>query len=416
MKAIVKYTFILIAIAIGLIFMNRYARGDVTISSLPDTTDYDDSTYVLSGNLSSATNGILVNNDGVTINLGTDTLEFGTGDGNNNYGIQLFLSDNVTITGGGSSGGLILHDGSGSDNYGVDIRKVHDVYLESLNVTVGGHDGQCIYTADHSDYNYHFEINGGTYTNACSSYTRRDYYDGCAINLERTDFYDDGNWGFKIHNVQVYSHGQGIFCYGENDGELGLFYVYDNNIEIDALNSYYAFDDGSLGHSEANPYAISVSYAAPGTKIYNNTITSGTDHKGGRGILIEYAAGNSDSLVEIYNNDVDIHEGSNWESNGSETTPPYYGLVQGLRMRWECSYCSVYSNIFKCSGDTSSATDSYDEMIVPLRIQSDYEEGHSVCNNNTFVNNVFWAYTEDPPPAQPMAGVFEQIEIFFLTS
>jgi len=118
------------AIILVLLGGNLLASQHV-INSLPYTASLNYDTLTLAGTkLTSQTNGILVQGHDIVINLGGDTLVFGAGNGNNNYGFNIGSpSHHIKII-----GGTILHGGTGDQNRGVYFTFTHDILIENCNI------------------------------------------------------------------------------------------------------------------------------------------------------------------------------------------------------------------------------------------------------------------------------------------
>lgn len=354
------------------------------ITSLPYTasTDYDTLTLV-GTRLTGAGDGIRVTAHHVLVDLGGDTLTFGTNNGDGYYGLSIGGgAHHVTV-----SGGTILHGGSGDQNQCLLITRANDVLIAGTDMTVGGTNGHCIETASVGEPGcYNFEINGGDYRNLSHGYSSRCQYDGCAIRIHSSSYGGYGEYHYKIHNITLYdTPGQGILVTGRNQtDDAALTFIYDNVLTGDARNSFY--EDCAIAacgtcRSAANPYMIAMLKCAPGSQCFNNTITSGTQSGGCRGILIENCTGSATNRIRVYNNYVDVHEGPNVEYG--EGLP-----VHGLRMRnidgGTLAYISVSGNTFICTGDNRSYTASYNNAVMPLRYSNDTPLANITIENNLF--------------------------------
>lgn len=355
---IFRTTLIFILILLGTsAFASRHQ-----ITSLPYTASANYDTLTLSGTkVSGSGSGILVLAHDVYIDLGSDTLVFGTSNGGGYHGIR--ISDGaykVTI-----SGGTILHGGAGSYNRCVQLARTNNVLIKNTDMIVNGTNGHCLDAPSVGPPgNYNIEISGGEYWNNCYGYTSRCQYDGCAIRLGQT-YRGYGNHHYRIHGITLHTTpGQGIMVSGRYEsGNDALVYIYDNVLTGDARNTFYGGYSGTC-KSAANPYIIAMLKCAAGSECYNNTITSGTKYGGCRGILIENCNGANGKYIEVYNNYVDVHEGPNVEYGD--------GLpVHGLRIRaidgGTISYIWIYDNTFICTGDALSSTSSYNSSVMPLR-------------------------------------------------
>ena len=79
-------------------------KADIVINHLPyQIENVSNQTYVLSGNLSSPTSGIRIGDNvhDIVLDLGNDTITFGTAGGDKNYGIGIFWNPyNIEVRGG----------------------------------------------------------------------------------------------------------------------------------------------------------------------------------------------------------------------------------------------------------------------------------------------------------------------------
>ncbi|UCD16845.1 MAG: hypothetical protein JSV44_10355 [Candidatus Zixiibacteriota bacterium] len=378
------------------------ARHQVTSLPYTASTNYD--TLTLAGTkLSGGGNGIRITARNVFIDLGTDTLEFGTSNGNGFYGIHCAAgSHDITV-----SGGVILHGGAGNYNQCLRLARTNDVLISNTSMVVNGTNGHCIESASvGAPGNYNIEISGGEYWNNCHGYTSRCQYDGCAIRLSLSSYGGYGNYHYNIHGITMHNTpGQGILISGRNQtSNAALAYVYDNTLTGDARNSFY--DDcpvASCGtcRSSANPYMIAMLKCAPGSQCFNNVITSGSHYGGSRGILIENCTGSPNNPIKVYGNYVDIHEGPNVE----------YGTglaVHGLRMRaidgGSLTNIWVYGNSFICTGDNLASTSAYNSSVMPLRYSN-----RAPFQNVTIENNLFRAKS-NTPGVSSTAVVFDYVQ------
>ncbi len=367
---------------LALVLLGGSARASVhQITSLPYTASGSYDTLVLAGTkLSSYSDGIHFTGHDLVLDLGTDTLEFGRS-GSGNYGIRFSNHCyNIKII-----GGTILHGNqSGSHNSAISLSTGHDILIQGTDVIVNGIDGRCISSSSVGPPGiYNFEIDGGDYWNNCHGYDSRCMYDGAAIRLWSNTYGGYGDYHYKIHDINIRNTpGQGMMFQGrdqENNGTKVL--LYNNHITCDARNDTYSSYSGTC-NSSANPYGIALLKGAPGSRIYNNTIVSGNNYGGGRGILIENTLGEAGNWVEVYDNYVDVHEGPNVEYGEGGTS------VHALRVRaidgLDIDYIKIYNNTFIGTGDANTSTDNYNRGVATLRYSDSYGTDNIVIENNTF--------------------------------
>jgi hypothetical protein len=319
--------------------------AQTTISALPYTASANNDTLQLAGTkLTSTGNGLLISGDNTVLNLGNDTLVFGSAGGSAIYGIRIQSGVNVKII-----GGLILKSGSaGSGITGIKITGSNNVLVSNTDVIVDGHDANCVWVEGGMSSTYNVEFAGGDWTSNSESYSSRESYSGAVFqcgSLPATA----GQFDLKIHGINILNGpGQGMVLRGHS-------FVYDNTIMVDAYNkrwdTVWDWNQAPIGQSWANPYCIMARGLEAGAEIYNNHLLSGTKRYGSRGVLIELGQGTVDKPILFHDNVLDVHEGPNKEAGNSE------GNVQGFRIRYpEDSNLIVYNNVFRTTVDDNPAT------------------------------------------------------------
>jgi hypothetical protein len=148
-----------------------------------------------------------------------------------------------------------------------------------------------------------------------------------------------------------------------------IVYVDGNVLEAEITDNYFSVDaQNDLGSgfpvSATQCYAIGIRDGASDgygstdaiVTVTGNTIRSGTDEAGGRGIAIIQAEGErspadgfTDSCIYIYNNDISVHQ----EHDGEYTTCNGILIRQGWRNVW------IEDNDITVVGDTSSGAGGY---------------------------------------------------------
>jgi hypothetical protein len=387
--------------AIWLSFAGAVTAGQRVVVSLPDTVwqsehsgDEWDTVTIQGTKLVSTGNGLFLS--GATsapprkwlINLASDTIAFGTGDGSNLFGLRI---------GGGSStrsprniivkGGYIIHSPSShtdttiANNLCIRLGG-NAIKLENVNAVAGGYNGKCLTGAG-----YDLEISGGSYSSNVVSYRSRCLFDALIIGFELpfdAAFAADSGYSYnaQVHNVKMLNIPHvGIRMDGGADAQYGIYKVYACSILVDARNDRYSSYSGTC-YSSSNPYGIALQRIGPGSEIYDNTVLSGTTHGGGRGILIETALGTPDNYVKVYNNYIDIHEGPNAEYDETHME------THSLRLRNDCQYLHVYNNTVIGTGDADTGTPSYGRAIAALRYTFEGAYG-GVYSHNIIENNIF---------------------------
>jgi hypothetical protein len=378
--------------------------GQHVVTALPDTiwqsehsADAWDTVTLQGTKLTSAVSGLVLTGSVSTpprkwfIDLASDTIIFGTGDGNSLYGLR--------VTGGSAlrqpkdiiiQGGNIIHSPSTNSDTAIARECVvmritgSDYLIKNVNMTAGGYNGKCL-----TGGSYDIEVDGGLFTSNVDYYASRCNFDGLIIGLNGTwdaaYAADSGHtYNIKIHNAKLWNIPHvGIRCDGGDDDDYGIFQIYACTVQVDARNFKYPIYSGTC-YSCANPYGIAVQRAGAGSFIHSNVITSGTTYAGGRGILLETCRGIQGSPIEIYGNYIDIHEGPNAEYDENHIES------HALRLRNDCQYLHVYGNTIIGTGDANPSTSSYGRSIASLRYTFEGVYG-GVNSNNIIEKNIFRA-------------------------
>ena len=130
--------------------------------------------------------------------------------------------------------------------------------------------------------------------------------------------------------------------------EAGLAIVNKN-----ATTDTSKIDNGG-GWSWANAHAISdLNGFGAGSHMNNNTIRSGTNHYGGRGMYFEKIHGSAESPIEIAHNDIQITSGVTDTVTNDGTDAPD---SRGVRFRYGTSYVNFHHNTIINSADDSATT------------------------------------------------------------
>jgi len=402
-----KYLLSLFLILLCLpVFGAHTVSGNVfTITSLPDTVYQSehsgvlwDTIIFLNSNMTSTGNGLYLAGSGTIlpprywlIDLQGDTIEFGTADGNNLHGIKIY---------GGSSthldryikiqNGTIIHKPAHSRSSDTTIaqnntclrQEGNDVLIQNVNMRADGYNGKCIQGGG-----YNVEVSGGHYESLVNYFNSRCQMDALIIGLNGTfnsQFASDSGYTYsiKVHGIRMDSIPHvGIRMDGGEYGDYGIFKIYACTIMVDSRNFTYP-GWGTTCHSSANPYGIATQYAGPGSEIYDNVITSGTNYGGGRGMLIEASTGTPSSYVLIHDNYLNTHEGPDAEYDETHCDN------HALRFRLSGIYTHIYNNIVIMSGDADTLTSSYGRLNAAFRYtwgaEDRYPESHNIIENNLF--------------------------------
>lgn len=351
--------------------------GQVTISSLPYTASNDNDTFTIAGTkLTSTGNGITVTGSNVVINLGSDTIQFGTGTSGNARGIAINATNNVKVL-----GGTLLKTGqNGSGANGIRVNNSNNILFDGTDIFVDGHNAQCVNIDGGYSGTYNVNFDGGEWRNNSESFTSRETYSG-AVFYSGSFPATAGSYDVRIANIDI-TNGpcQGIIVKGE-------FIIEGCNITTDARNVYWDSvwlwqnQQAPIGQSADNSYLILCRGGEPGTIIRNNTLASGNQYGGSRGILLENCAGTSANPIEVYNNHCTIHAGPSGENLD--------GVTRVIRMRaidgGTTSYIHVYDNTFIGIADNDPATTAIGMDVAVLNFGFPNSSDTCIVERNRFI-------------------------------
>ncbi len=324
------------------------------ISSLPYTCSTSNDTLTVTADLSSTGTALTVGGSGIRniyIKGAGHTITFNTGNTDGVIGIAINRPQFITI-----ENLTLIQSGTALSNRGINVGEGDSTFLNTVSVHVKGDDSKNVY----SDGTRDLRISYGNYTSYVTNGTRRDLFSAAAIMLDdaygnNNDWSDPSTWRYWIRHITIDScpHA-GMYLRG------GRIIADSNNITVDA-QSDYTYPSGNMYYGVANAYAIIADRDAKDSRIIGNTLRSGTNHLGGRGILIENSqdgrftgtAGYTPvgDGIEIAYNNINVHAGPD----------PYYGgsyQSVGLRIRNDFGFDSVYvhHNTIFVEADTATAT------------------------------------------------------------
>jgi hypothetical protein len=369
-----------IALFIFVFTLPLVASADIIISSLPYEITQSNQTYRLSGSLSSPSSGILIGNhvQNVTLDLATDTITFGYGGGNNNYGVGIYWNpSNITVR-----GGWIIHNTGGSstaaDNNCIFVGNPANVLIEDVNAIIDGIDGKCFMNNGSA---YNIEISGGTFRSISTNFTSRCTTTGSVIwYLPEKTLTEQGDFHIKIHDVIVANGPHTGISILHSHGR-GLVEIYNNQIQTDGINELYPVSDGNTCHSSGNAYGISIYGLLGGSKIYNNVIRSGTSREGCQGILLQDCKGEAGNPVEIFGNDILVTSGPTRVHSSGKVSALYWRYVPGEAGTWN-RYNYIHNNLFRVKVDTDTNTAHIGRLAEAISIF--FKDS---CDNNIFEKN-----------------------------
>lgn len=313
-------------IIIIILFFPSLSYGLTYIDRLPFTCDIPGETYVLTKNLSSPENGIIIKASDITIDFNGYAITFGTGNVSSD-GIQLknvWGVKNIKIY-----RGKIIHGGIGNPpncNGIAFYNAVSGILIRDLEITVksrsdayGQSCGVLLKWASN------VEIYNCNIDNQASEVVNRHSLQAGGVFI----LLSDDSPSCKVYNNIVKSTHQGISLLSGLYKSSGNK-VYQNSITINQCGS-------------TNGYALFF-YRINGLEVYSNTVNNITD-RGGRGLVL-----NTVSNFNVYDNTIITREGRTNESF----------QTNGIRIRWGCKYGKVHNNIINVyAGQTLNFGDAY---------------------------------------------------------
>ncbi len=343
-----------------------------TISSLPFTASVNNDTIDLAGTkVISSSSGIRVTASNVVLNLGSDTIAFSSGSGVSIEGAHF-----VKVLGGT----VIKSAVSGSSARGMTVNNAHDLFVSGTKLIVNGHNAQCVNVVGGSSSTYNLNFDGGEWRNNSESFTSRETYSG-AVFYSGSFPATAGLYDVRIANVNI-TNGpcQGIIVKGE-------FVIENCRITTDARNVYwdsvYLWNNiqAPVGSSADNSYLILCRNGEPGTIIRNNTLVSGTQYGGSRGIMLENCAGTPTNPIEVYNNHCTIHAGPSGEN--------LRGVARVIRMRaidgGATRYVRIHDNTFIGIADNNPTTKAIGEDVAVMNLGFPSSSDTCYVERNRFI-------------------------------
>jgi hypothetical protein len=377
---------LMVIILITLFLMPCVAHGTVyelTSADLPYTVLADYDTIRIAEKCESATSGININaHDRVVIQL-YDSLKFGGGGGDDNYGVWTnWGGQDITIEGDGY--GTIFHDDGGIDtasgNDCIYITNAHDILISNVNMVADGEDGKCIYISGSS---YKIEIDDGTYRSDSRRFTSRCTTSGCIINLYTESSWVPGpdEYHFTVSNITITNGPHVGISLLHNSVTKCRVDIHDNNITLDAINEKYPVSDGNTCHSPGNAYCIGLYGVMEGSKIYNNYGTCGTDNYGCEGMLLQDAKGTETDTIDVWGNEFHVWYGPYIHQSIGKVSALYWRFVPG-ETGTDCRYNWIHDNEFYAyiDADTNTGHIGRDAEVVSTYWQD-------TCHHNLFESN-----------------------------
>ena len=385
-------------------------------SSLPYTVSQSNLLILTNGNLSTSGTAIDIGDfNDIMIDGGGDTIYFGGGAGDNSYGVKLGYSPeriqirNVT---------LIHNVSDNSQARGCDpihIMGDDSVFVENVDMVARGVEGNCIdATTLGGNGISNLWIKDCECENLSHSYENRSGDPASAIRVcaDASSLTADQYTG-KLENVTVITTPHSAIYVTGGTTSRPKMIIHDCNLTVDAHNDMYDITNATSFHSSGDAYAISAYRLGAGSQIYNNVIRSGFVHEGGQGMIIQGAQGTASQPIDIYNNDIQIHNGPNAYNLRAGTD----GKSVGLYLRWpagnsDMSNCYVHfnNNLIKAYADGLSSTLYTGGSAQGIRIHVDSGFNHCEVINN----RVFALRSDSLSPSgdvTTIAGMFAQVDV-----
>jgi len=394
MKVAVILTLFLLAIGVQAADWRDGGYPDtIMIGQLPYTCNTDNAVYLLSGNLNSNDGGIRISGRyNIELNGQGDTIRFDVDGSGGAIGLEIannahhIIVRNLTITQATNAGSY----GSpcGDNATGIRLEQCEYVYMKDCNAHVGGHSSMCV---DGSmGYKQAIEVHGGNYTSFVRSFDSRHSADATAFKLSEPKPNPDTTFHFYVHEIRIDSTCHTGLLVG------GVAWVDSNYVRIDTYNQ-------KPNTSWANAHAIAdAGRAWAGSHFNYNTVRTGANHYGGRGMYFNFAAGSEQYPVEMAYNDIRVTQGYTTEADAA----------RGLRVRWGCFYLRVHHNYIQVSCDDDPSTDHIGSSAHGIWFGAIGEEGSQLGAHNWFYNNEIHANYYGSPnnaPGQATCFIADQI-------
>lgn len=356
------------------IFSETFEITSLPYNSFSHSEDVWD-TLVLSGNLYATDDGISMSDDSfVVVNLGIDTIFFGTSGNSNCTAISFGYCNNIEVI-----GGYIIHTPGDADtvdgtqyNYCITMGRCQNMLINSVNMIIDGGMGSCIdASGSASPWSYNIEIKN------CTTLSRQDWFDSrCDIEQSAIKCHTYpggmamGNYNYYIHhNVIDSAVHTGINGWGK-------CWIDSNIVLVDAHNDKYSYPSGATCYGADNAYGIGLSPEdGLDCRIVGNTIRSGTEYEGGRGIYVDNVSASASAPVNISYNDVVVHNGqSDYYNNDGE--------VFAMRARYVFENVNIHHNTFEIVIDTNQSTTAIGASGIAMYVSPDAGSSDLSIYNN----------------------------------
>lgn len=359
-----------------------------TSDSLPVVIATSNRIYIFSGNISSATDGVTFGNssNNVSFHLGDDTITFGTGNGNDNYGFKWLGNSypggrDITI-----KGGAIVHgasDTTASGNRCFVFAGGCEILIDTVDAMVLGINAHVAEGPGSAWRTHDVKVRGGHWTTNVTAYTSRCQQDGAAVKNE------PGNLAINFDTIAGFSY------HYEFDGltldtspNAGMYLsgklrIYDCDILVDARNDNYSYPSGNTCYGSTNSACIAVNRVDAGSIIRKNNLRAGVKWFGAdEGILLETCLGTVANPIYVDSNTINVHRGRD----------AYYGdlNIKGMKDRYRNTNVFIeYNDITVTVGDSGGNT-AYGPRGVGIEIVSHEKQGCDWASGDGPDTNVVW--------------------------
>ena len=350
--------------------------GQYVVTKVPDTllagdhsADTWDTVTIQGTKLTSGTDGIYINSNFWYVDLGTDSIVFGTdstirmGTYRGPRGISIgYQKHDITI-----HGGYVLHDpdnieaddsvyveGDSLNYYGICFKiggQAYNVLLDSIiEARVRG-----------AYYSQVVEIEGKNnrirkcrFFNDAYAYPSRTMFQATVLSIscDSAMLTAPGDYHLKVDS-----------CYLEDNAHAAVYMrwaatqtndcpnvkFYGDTFVVDARNRKYVGFLGQLGKSTTQTYGIVGTRAGRGTVINHCAFLTGTKYGGGRGINLIGALGVEEEPIVICSSYFNNHEGYNQEYGPGSG----YGC-SAMKMRQSNRWVNIFDNVFITTVDTTT--------------------------------------------------------------
>lgn len=342
------------------------ASGTAGEHSQVHSADAIDTVTIDGAILSSLTNGIIVNSSNWYIDLGTDTIRFGT-DSTQRLGTYLGARGiyvrsgyhNITV-----HGGYILHD---PDNIEADDSvyvegDTLNYYAQCINIAAGDTnivlDGVtarvrgAYYASVLETAGKNIRVRKCRFFNDAYAYPSRTMFQATVLSVscDSALLTHPGDYHIKVDSSYLEDNAHAAVYMrwtspNSNDRCIGKFY--GDTFVVDARNRKYVGFLGQLGKSTTQTYGIVMTRAGRGTVINHCVFLVGTKYGGGRGINSIGADGVEAEPVAICSSYFNCHEGYNQEYQS------LYGC-SALKIRQQNKWLNVFDNVLIVTVDTTT--------------------------------------------------------------